>query len=231
MSAASASWLLANAAARDAAGSVRDPFPKTQAFLESMQGRTANTSPRYHTNAKEFDLTKDFSQSPGVTGRVFDYGQPEHSGAESTLLRSTKHKVAGRAIKGSVPQASPEETRKLQEDADRAMKELLEEEDKAAAAAAAVLQRKKNKSNKKKTGHQGASAAKTAPWDTDATEAGARAASGRVEANACPFPPPPPPLEADVEQAVSRTSGISAASGAAGAESLFMAKLSPGGWG
>jgi hypothetical protein len=109
------------------------------------------------------------------------------------------------------------------------MKELLEEEDKAAAAAAAVLQRKKNKSNKKKTGHQGASAAKTAPWDTDATEAGARAASGRVEANACPFPPPPPPLEADVEQAVSRTSGISAASGAAGAEPVFMAKLSPGG--
>jgi hypothetical protein len=40
-------------------------------------------------------------------------------------------------------QASPAQTKKQQEDADRAMKELLEEEDKDAAAAAAGSQKKK----------------------------------------------------------------------------------------
>jgi ubiquitin len=58
-------------------------------------------------------------------------------------------------------QASPEKIKKEQEDADRAMKELLEEEEKEKAAAAVGSQKK---SKKKKAGGQGtASACKVAP--------------------------------------------------------------------
>jgi hypothetical protein len=65
-------------------------------------------------------------------------------------------------MKDTIPQASPEQVKKQQEDADRAMKELLEEDEKEKAAAAAAGSQKK--SNKKKAGGQGAaSACKTAP--------------------------------------------------------------------
>jgi ankyrin repeat protein len=47
-----------------------------------------------------------------------------------TLIRNTKHKGAGRAMKDTALQASPEKIKKQQEDADRAMKELSEEEEK-----------------------------------------------------------------------------------------------------
>jgi hypothetical protein len=58
-------------------------------------------------------------------------------------------------------QASPEKIKKQQEDADRAMKELLEEHEKEKAAAAAGSQKK---SKKKKTGGPGtASACNTVP--------------------------------------------------------------------
>ena len=46
-------------------------------------------------------------------------------------------------MKDTPPQASPDEIKQQQEDAERAMNELLEDEQKAAAAAAAVLQKKK----------------------------------------------------------------------------------------
>jgi hypothetical protein len=61
----------------------------------------------------------------------------------ASLIRKNKHKSADRGKKDALPQASPQEIKKRQEDADRAMKELLEEEDKDAAAAAAVSQKKK----------------------------------------------------------------------------------------
>jgi hypothetical protein len=57
------------------------------------------------------------------------------------------HKSADRGKNDPQLQASPAQTKKLQEDADRAMKELLEEEDKDAAAAATVSQ-KKNQAKK-----------------------------------------------------------------------------------
>ena len=58
-------------------------------------------------------------------------------------------------------QASPEQLKKQEEDADRAMKELLEEDEKEKAAAAAGSSKK---SKKKKAGGQGTeSACKTAP--------------------------------------------------------------------
>jgi hypothetical protein len=53
----------------------------------------------------------------------------EHT-AIVTLIRNTKHKGAGRAMKDTALQASPEKIKKQQEDADRAMKELSEEEEK-----------------------------------------------------------------------------------------------------
>ncbi len=56
--------------------------------------------------------------------------------------------------------------------------------------------KRKSKSKKKKVGDQGASASKTAPWATEAKEAGAAAAGVGVEAKSWP-----PPLQADVEQA------------------------------
>jgi ankyrin repeat protein len=81
--------------------------------------------------------------------------------AIATLIRNAKHKGAARGKKDATLQASPEKTKKQQEDADRAMRELLEEDEKEKAAAAAGSQKK---SNKKKAGGQGtASAGKTAP--------------------------------------------------------------------
>jgi hypothetical protein len=61
----------------------------------------------------------------------------------ATLIRNKKHKNADSGKKDTLVQASPAQTKKQQEDADRAMKELLQEEDKDAAAATAVSQKKK----------------------------------------------------------------------------------------
>jgi ankyrin repeat protein/ubiquitin len=89
----------------------------------------------------------------------------QHAGhtAIVTMIRNTKHKGAVRAMTEATPlQASSEEIKKQQEDADRAMKELLEEDEKEKAAAAAAASQKKSK--KKRPGGQGtASACKTAP--------------------------------------------------------------------
>ena len=73
--------------------------------------------------------------------------------------------------------------------------------------------------NKKKGEDQGASACKTAPWATEATEEGAAKSW-------------PAPLQADVQQAAA--SIMSAAAATAEAEALFMSKfgnLSVGGGG
>jgi ubiquitin C len=77
--------------------------------------------------------------------------------AIATLIRNTKQKGA----KDVLLQASPEKIKKKQEDADRAMRELLDEEEKEKAAAAAGSQKKSKK--KKAGGHGTASAFKTAP--------------------------------------------------------------------
>jgi ubiquitin C len=82
--------------------------------------------------------------------------------------------------------------------------------------------RRSSKANKKKGGDQGASACKTAPWATEAKEAGAVAAGVGVEAESWPAPP-----QAHVQQAARIMS-------AAEAEALFMSKfgnLSDGGGG
>ena len=72
----------------------------------------------------------------------------------ATLIRNTQQKDAFRAKKDALLQASPEKIKKQQEDADRAMKELLEEEENEQAAAAAGSQKKAQakagKSEKKK---------------------------------------------------------------------------------
>ncbi len=82
--------------------------------------------------------------------------------AIATLIRKTKHKVAVRATKYTILQASPYKIKKQQEDADRVMKEILEEDEKEKASAAAASSQKK--SNKKKTGGEGAtSVCKTVP--------------------------------------------------------------------
>jgi hypothetical protein len=65
-----------------------------------------------------------------------------HTGI-ATLIRNKKQEDAEGEAKAEDAKTSPEKTQKLQEDADRAMKELLEEEEKAAAAAAAFCQKKK----------------------------------------------------------------------------------------
>jgi ubiquitin C len=78
--------------------------------------------------------------------------------------------------------------------------------------------RRSSKANKKKGGDQGGSACKTAPWATEATEAGAAAAGVGVEAKSWPAP-----LQADVQKAAHRI--VSAAAAAAEAEALFMSKF------
>ena len=87
-----------------------------------------------------------------------------HTGID-TLIRNKKHKGAGRGKKDTLVQASPAQTKKQQEDADRAMKELLEEEDKDAAAAAAVSQKKKQAKKAGKERKKGGQERRTLPTD------------------------------------------------------------------
>jgi len=58
-------------------------------------------------------------------------------------MQNTKQKGADRAMKASLWRASPETTKKQQEDADRAMNELLEEEGQASATTVTVSQKEK----------------------------------------------------------------------------------------
>jgi hypothetical protein len=79
-----------------------------------------------------------------------------------------------------------------------------------------------SKTNKEKEGDQGASASKTEPWVTEATEAGAVAAGVGVEAKLWPAP-----LQGDVQHAARIMSATET-------EALFMSKfgnLSVGGGG
>jgi ankyrin repeat protein/ubiquitin len=101
----------------------------------------------------------DLEANNGAT--ALQLAQQQGHAAIATLIRNTKPKGAVRAMKDAIPQASPEKIKKQQEDADRAMKELLEEDEKEKSAAAAGSQKK---SNKKKAGGEGtASACQTAP--------------------------------------------------------------------
>jgi ubiquitin len=77
--------------------------------------------------------------------------------------------------------------------------------------------RRSSKVNMKKGGDQGGSACKTAPWATEAKEAGAVGAGVGVEAKSWPAP-----LQADVQQAARI---MSAAAATAEAEALFMSKF------
>jgi ubiquitin C len=78
----------------------------------------------------------------------------------ATLIRNTTQKGADRGKKDTLLQASPAEINKQQEDADRAMKELLEEDEKEKTAVAAGSQKKSKK--KKAGGQDTASACQTA---------------------------------------------------------------------
>ena len=82
-------------------------------------------------------------QQPGRT--ALQLAQLKGFGGIVMLLRmqNTKQKGADRAMKHSLRQASPETTKKQQEDADRTMKDLLEEEGQASATTVAVSQKKK----------------------------------------------------------------------------------------
>jgi ubiquitin len=101
----------------------------------------------------------DLQANNGATAQQLAEGQG-HAGI-ATLIRNKKHKGADRGKKDTLQQASPAQTKKQQEDADRAMNELLEEEDKEKAAVAAGSQKKSKK--KKAGGQDTASACKTAP--------------------------------------------------------------------
>ena len=79
------------------------------------------------------------------------------------------------------------------------------------------VKRSHSKANKKRGGDQEASACKTAPWATEAKEAGAVAAGVGVEAKSWPAH-----LQAGVQQAASI---MSAAVATAEAEALFMSKF------
>jgi ubiquitin len=81
--------------------------------------------------------------------------------------------------------------------------------------------RRRSNANKKKGGDQGGSACKTAPWATEAKEAGAVAAGVGVEAKSWPAP-----LQADGQQAASiMSAAASTAAATAETEALFMSKF------
>jgi large subunit ribosomal protein L40e len=94
--------------------------------------------------------------------------------AIATLIRNTKKKCAK-----DVPlQAGPEKIKKKQEDADRAMRELLEEDKKEKAAAAPGSQKKLKK---KRAGGQGtASACKTAKGVRGAMQVWVKTLTGKT---------------------------------------------------
>jgi ankyrin repeat protein len=117
-----------------------------------------------------------------------------HAGI-ATLIRNKNHKGADRAMKGTLLQVSPEKAKKQQEDADRAMKELLEAEEKSAAAAAACMQKKKKakkrteakaESEKKPENVSGAEAAAAEMDDAEEKEERKREAAEWNEAEATP---------------------------------------------
>jgi hypothetical protein len=73
---------------------------------------------------------------------------------------------------------------------------LFQEKDDDDGLADGSLIKKKNKSKDNKPGHQDASASETAPWTTEAKEAGAAAAGVVVKTKSWPSP-----LQADVKKA------------------------------
>jgi hypothetical protein len=81
----------------------------------------------------DFHQTKDGETAMQLAQRVGNV-------AIATLIRNTKQKDAVRVIKDVLLLASPEKIKKQQEDADRAMRELLEQEVKDSASAAAGSQ-------------------------------------------------------------------------------------------
>jgi ubiquitin len=83
-----------------------------------------------------------------------------HAGI-AALIRNKKHTSADRGKKDTLQQVSPTQTNKHQEDADRAMNELLKEDEKEKAAIAVGSQKKSKK--KKKEGQDTSSSCKTAP--------------------------------------------------------------------
>ena len=54
-----------------------------------------------------------------------------HTARIATLIRNINHTGADRTMKDALLQACPEQIKKQQDDADRAMKDLLEEKEKA----------------------------------------------------------------------------------------------------
>ena len=168
---------------------------------------------------------------------------------ESTLhllLRPTEAEEAGAAA-GGVSVEFEEEKEEEEGEAEEERKQEAAERKEAGAASQGIqgrglsqekddeddppyessAKRRSSKANKKKGGDQGASACKTAPWATEAKEAGAVAAGVGVEAKSWLAP-----LQADVKQAA--FSMMSAAAATAEAEALFMSKfgnLSVGGGG
>jgi ubiquitin C len=106
---------------------------------------------------------------------------------ESTLhlvLRDTEAEEAAAAGGASMEFEEEKEEREGEEEEERKQSD----------------KRRSSKSNKKKGGDQGGSACKTAPWATEAKEAGEVAAGVCVEAKSWPAP-----LQADVQQAASNS--------------------------
>jgi ubiquitin C len=157
---------------------------------------------------------------------------------ESTLHlvpRATEAEEAGAAA-GGVRMEFEEETEEEGEEEEKRKQEAAERKEAGAASRGiqgrglsqekddeddlpdeSSAKRRSSKVNMKKRGDQGGSACKTAPWATEATEAGAVAAGVGVEAKSWPAP-----LQADVQQAARITS---AAAATAEAEALFMSKF------
>jgi hypothetical protein len=168
---------------------------------------------------------------------------------ESTLhlvLRATEAEEAGAAAGGVRVEFKEEKEEEEEGEEEEERKQEAAERKEAGAASRGIqgrgvsqekdykddlpgessAKRRSSKANKKKGGDQGAGACKTAPWATEAKEAGAVAAGVGVEAKSWPAP-----LQADVQQAASIKS---AAAATAEAEALFMSKfgnLSVGGGG
>jgi hypothetical protein len=92
---------------------------------------------------------QSFMQDRGISKEMHDDDGLALSSAKSNS-RGKKQRGAGRAIKDTSLQVSPEEMKKQEEDADRAMRELLEEEEKTAGAPATASQKKKQAQATKK---------------------------------------------------------------------------------
>jgi hypothetical protein len=210
---------------------VEEEKDKADAAAAASQNRTKQAAGKVKERARLVIDGQGRSQKPEHTEVQKDTDRTEAKTASASKSKYVAGGGGESALKAKVEEGGEEEEERKQAAAERKEagaasqgiqgRRLSQEKDaEDHLPAESSAKRRSSKVNKKKGGDQGASACKTAPWATEAKEAGVVAAG--VGAKSWPAP-----LQSDVQQAARIMS-------AADAEALFMSKfgnLSDGGGG